>query len=182
VDRGRGDDQQAEEREQDEQGHGDDGADAGGERGADPPADQPAGAGDSPLRIGRVAHDLGDAEHRGEGAEPADRQPSACLRARAATEQPQRGEEEDDRQHHDQRADDPAHSLGQADTDRADPVAPGGRTQDDRQPQHGQADAVAAVLGGERLGLLRAGDGPGEATGAAGEQPPPAGDDTPETG
>ena len=134
------------------------------------------------LRIGRVADDLGDAEHRGDGAEPADRQPSARLRAGAATEQPQRGEEEDDRQHHDQRADDPAHALGQADTDGADPVAPGGRAQDDRQPQHGQADAVPAVLGGERLGLLRAGDGPGEATGAAGEQPPAAGDDTPETG
>ena len=47
-----------------------------------------------------------------------------------------------------------------------------GRAQHDRQAQHGQADAVPAVLGGQRFGLLRAGDRAGQAAGAAGEQVP----------
>ena len=109
-----------------------------------------------------------DGDHR----QPADDQPAAGLGARRPAQQPQRGEEQDDRQHHDQRADDPADALGHARTDRADAVAPRGRAEHDRQAQHGQADAVPAVLGGQRLGLLRAGDRAGEAAGAAGEQVP----------
>ena len=63
---------------------------------------------------------------------------------------------------------------GQRGADRADAVAPGGRAEHDRQAEHGQADAVPAVLGGERFGLVRTGDRAGQPTGAAGEQVPGA--------
>ena len=67
--------------------------------------------------------------------------------------------------------------AGQRDADRPDPVAPGGRADDDGQPEDGEADAVAAVLGGQRLGLVRAGHRAGQAAGAAGEQVPAAAGD-----
>ena len=124
----------------------------------------------------------GDAEHRGDQAEPADGQPAAGLRSRTAAEQPQRGEEQHDRQHHEQRADDPADGVGQTGADRADAVAPRRGAEHDRQPEDGEADPVAPVLGGQRFGLLRPGDRPGETTGAAGQQVPAAADHAPQAG
>ena len=126
------------------------------------------------LGVGGVADHLRDAEHRRDQADPADHQPAPRLGPWPAAQQPEGGEEQHDRQHHDQRADDPADAVGQGYAHRADAVAPGGGAQDDGQAEHGQAHAVAAVLGRERLGLLRSGDGPGQAAGPAGEQPPGA--------
>ncbi len=117
---------------------------------------------------------LGDAEHRGDHAQPADGQPATGLRAGAAAQQAQGGEEQHDRQHHDERADDPAHAAGEACADRADAVAPGRGAEHDRQAEDAEADAVPTVLRGERLGLVRARDRAGQAAGAAGQQAPAA--------
>src|SRR3954469_9954045 len=182
VHRCRGDDEEPEERQEGQQDDGDDRPDAGTERGTDGPSDQSAGPGDTRLGDGRGTEDLRDAEDGGDRAQPADRQPAARLGPGSAAQEAQRGEEQDDRQHHDQRSDDPAHALGQTDADRPDPVAPGGGAQHDRQAQDGETDAVPAVLGGQRFGLLRAGDRPRDPARAAGEQVPTAGDHPPETG
>ena len=112
--------------------------------------------------------------------QPADDQPAARLGARRPAQQPQRGEEQDDGQHHDQRADDPADGRRRAPAPTGPmPLLHAAAPEHDRQAEHGQADAVAAVLGRERLGLLRAGDRAGEAAGAAGEQVPAAAATTP---
>ena len=66
--------------------------------------------------------------------------------------------------------------------DRADAVAPGGRAEHDRQAEHGEADAVPAVFGGQRFGLFRARDRTGQPAGATREQAPATGDDPEETG
>ena len=64
VDRCRGDDEQAEERQEHEQDDGDAGADAGSQRRADGPADQAARAGQARLGVGRGADDLRDGRAR----------------------------------------------------------------------------------------------------------------------
>ena len=73
-------------------------------------------------------------------------------------------------------------AAGQRRADRADAIAPGRGTEHDRQPQHGEPDAVTPVLGGQRLGLLRSCHRAGHAPGAPGEQVPATADDAPETG
>ena len=174
--------QQAEEGEQAQQDDGDDGADAGDQRGADRPADQATGARPAHPRVGRRPDDVGDAEHRGDQAQPADGQAAPGLGSRTAAEQPQGGEEQHDRQHHEQRADDPADGVGQSGADRADAVAPRRGAQHDRQTEDGEADPVAPVLGRQRFGLLRSGDRPGQAAGAAGQQVPAPADHAPQAG
>ena len=80
------------------------------------------------------------------------------------------GEEQHDRQHHDQRADDPADALGDDRADGADPVAPGGGAEHDRQAEHGEADAVPAVFGGSGSASSGTGDRAGQPSGAAGSR------------
>ena len=163
-----------------EQDDGDDGADAGDQRRADGPADQPAGARAAALRVGGVADDLGDAEHRRRSAhsQPMTSRPRASGRgprrsSRRAAKNSTTGSTMTSEPMIQRTA------VGQAGADRADAVAPRRGAQHDRQAEDGQADAVAAVLGRERLGLLRPGDRPGEAAGAAGEQVPAAAGDDP---
>ena len=113
---------------------------------------------------------LRDAEHRGEHAEPADDHAAAGLGDGRVAQQPQRDQQEAaPGRTSDRRTDRPPGGGGDAGADRADAAGPHARAEHDGQAEHGEPDAVAAVLGGERLGLVRAGDRAGQPAGAAGD-------------
>ena len=135
----------------------------------------PPEPGTPPSRVGAVADDLRDAEHRRDHAEPADDQPAARLGAR----RPRRSSRSAAKNSTTGSTMTSEPMIQRTPSARPAPTGPmpllqAAAPSTIARPEHGQADAVPAVLGGERLGLLRAGDRAGQAAGAAGEQVPAA--------
>ena len=183
VDGRRGDDEQAEEGQQGEEDDGDDRADAGRERRADGPAEQPAGA--------VLARAGGRPGCRAIWAMPSTEamlqiQPIAS-RPRASGRGPRRSRRRAVKNSTTGRAMTSEPTIQRTPSARATPTGPmpllqAAAPSTIASPRTARPDPVAAVLGGERFGLLRLGDGAGEAAGAAGQQVPAPADDAPEAG
>ena len=135
-----------------------------------PPAPVPAGP------VGRPA--VGEVEQAGRGERergPSDADPAALLRLGQLAQQVHARGQEEDRQHHRERAEAAPEQVVHDPADRAAAGRPERDPGDDRDRDHGQAEPVAAVGRVEPGGRRLPADRTGGTAGPAGEQQPAAG-------